>query len=321
MSDPVAAFGRLVLVPNTLDLGEAPVDIRDVLPDGVLRRAAGLRQWIVEDARSTRAFLKRVAAVHPLAVPLQAIRIDEIVRSPKGQAAHAVQAGQARAQAVMRGWLQCTQGPDGHDVGLLSEAGLPGVADPGAQVVALAHAMGIEVVALPGASSIALAVAASGMNGQRFAFLGYVSQDADARRDQLVAAEARSAAEGQAQVLIETPYRNDALLDALVRTLRPDTRLALSRGLTLPDARQRSDRIDQWRARPDASPWNGAPAVFVFEAHRAHRAPGAPDGRSGSTGTPRDGAGGTPGSRADRTDRTTRAPRSVGFAPSPRRRG
>lgn len=247
--------GRLLLVPNALDLGAAPVDLPQVLPLGVLQCAARLGHWLAEDARSTRAFLKRVHAVVPLQQPLQAIAIRELPRPPKGPA--------AAAAADWRDLLAPALA--GHDMGLISEAGLPAVADPGAQAVAAAHALAIPVVPLPGASALLLALAASGLNGQSFAFVGYLPQEPAARLTRLKELQALSRRHGQTQLLIETPYRNAALLEALLQGLADDTRLAVSCGLTLPDAWNRSDRVADWRRRPQRMP-DRVPAVFAFLA-------------------------------------------------------
>lgn len=247
--------GRLLLVPNTLDLGAEPVDIRQQLPLGVLQLAAGLSHWLAEDARSARAFLKRVHEVQPLAQPLQTIEVRELPRPPKGQAAAAPLAWpQLLAPALA-----------GHDLGLISEAGLPAVADPGAAAVAAAHALGIAVLPLPGASSLLLALAASGLNGQCFAFVGYLPQQAPQRAARLRELQVLSRRHGQTQLLIETPYRNAALLHALLHTLDADTRLSVSCGLGLPEGWTRSERIAGWRQRPQAMP-ERVPAVFAFLA-------------------------------------------------------
>ncbi|MBX3644864.1 MAG: SAM-dependent methyltransferase [Rubrivivax sp.] len=247
--------GRLLLVPNTLDLGAAPVDLQQVLPLGVLQCAARLGHWLAEDARSTRAFLKRVDAVVPLQQPLQAIAIRELPRPPKGQV--------VAAEPDWRELLAPARA--GHDLGLISEAGLPAVADPGAAVVAAAHRLAIPVVPLPGASSLLLALAASGLNGQSFAFVGYLPQEAAARLARLKELQAASRRGRQTQLLIETPYRNAALLGALLEGLADDTRLAVSCGLSLPDAWNRSDRVADWRRRPVQMP-DRVPAVFAFLA-------------------------------------------------------
>jgi len=251
--------GRLLLVPNTLDLGAEPVDIQQQLPLGVLQCAAQLRHWLAEDARSTRAFLKRVHAVVPLSQPLQTIDVRELPRPPKGSAATALTASDRIWRELLAPALA------GQDLGLISEAGLPAVADPGAAAVAAAHALGLTVVPLPGASALLLALAASGLNGQSFAFVGYLPQDAAGRSARLKELQALSRRSGQTQLLIETPYRNAAMLQALVDTLADDTRLAVSCGLSLPAGWTRSDRIAGWRRRPMSMP-DRVPAVFAFLA-------------------------------------------------------
>lgn len=244
--------GTLVLVPNTLDLGVAEVDLREVLPQGVIRRAAALRHWAAEDARSTRSFLKRVGAIEPLAVPLQAMDIRELPRPRKGSR-EAVSAQEW--QTLLAPALQ------GHDLGLISEAGLPAVADPGALLVAAAHAAGVPVLPLAGASSLLLALAASGLNGQSFAFVGYLPQEAAARAARIRELEALSRRLAQTQLIIETPYRNAALLAALVESLSPTTRLTVSCGLTLPEGWSRSAAVLAWRQQPAQMP-DRLPAVF-----------------------------------------------------------
>lgn len=248
--------GTLVLVPNALDLGADAVDLRDVLPDGVIRRAAAITHWAAEDARSARAFLKRVADVAPLVVPLQSMAITELPRPRKGS-------GEAIPAATWRALLQPAL--DGHELGLLSEAGLPAVADPGAALVDAAHAAGVPVLALPGPSSLLLALAASGLNGQSFAFVGYLPQEGPARNARLKELEALSRRTRQTQLLIETPYRNAALLAAMTAVLASDTRLCVSCGLTLPAGFNRSDTVAGWRARPQELP-DRLPAVFALLA-------------------------------------------------------
>jgi 16S rRNA (cytidine1402-2'-O)-methyltransferase len=251
--------GSLVLVPNALDLGAAPSDLRDLrdlLPEGVIRHAARLRHWAVEDARSARAFLKRVAAVAPLVVPLQEMAIAELPRPRKGS-------GEAVPAAQWHALLAPALA--GQELGLLSEAGLPAVADPGAALVQAAHMAGVAVLPLAGASSLLLALAASGLNGQSFAFVGYLPQDAGPRVARLRELEALSRRAAQTQLVIETPYRNAALLAAMTSTLAADTRLAVSCGLTLEGGWNRSDTVAGWRARPLQMPdrW---PAVFSLLA-------------------------------------------------------
>ena len=249
--------GRLLLVPNALDHGAEPLPIAELLPHGVLQQAAALAHWVVEDARSARALLKRVQAVVPLALPLQAIDIRELPRPPKGGAA-----GRAAAPD-WRALLAPTLA--GHDLGLLSEAGLPGVADPGAALVAAAHVAGVPVLPLPGASAIVLALAASGLDGQSFAFVGYLPQEPGARAVRIRELQAASRRLGQTQLMIETPYRNAALLRALLDTLDAGTRLSVSCGLTLPAGFTRSATVATWRAAPQTLP-DRLPAVFALLA-------------------------------------------------------
>ncbi len=249
-------IGTLLLVPNTLDLGAGAVALQSMLPLDVIQRAAGLAFWVVEDARSARAFLKRVDAVVPLARPLQATAIHEIPRPRKGSPEPVPPAAW---HALLAPALA------GHDLGLLSEAGLPAVADPGAWLVAAAHAAGVPVLPLPGASALLLALAASGLNGQSFAFVGYLPQEAAARAARLKELEALSRRAGQTQLMIETPYRNAVLLRALLASLAPQTRLSVSCGLTLPGGWTRTDTIAGWSARPATLP-DRLPAVFALLA-------------------------------------------------------
>jgi 16S rRNA (cytidine1402-2'-O)-methyltransferase len=220
----------------TLDLGiEPPPPLSAVLPMAVIQRAAGLTHWVVENAKSARAFLKRVDAVQPLVQPLQALHIVELPLATQG-----------------------------HDIGLLSEAGLPAVADPGAGLVAAAHRAGIAVDVLPGPSSITLAVAASGLQGQRFAFVGYLPTDAAQRTARVRALEAHSKREQQTQVAIETPYRNAALMAALIDALQPSTLLSVACGLTLPGGWCSTHTVAQWRLAPPRFESKHVPAVFCW---------------------------------------------------------
>ena len=248
--------GTLVLVPNTLDFGAEAGDLEQVLPLGVLRRAAALRHWVAENAKTTRAFLKRVDALVPLAQPLQSLLITELPRPRKGAPA-------GPPTDDLRPLLAPALAGD--DVGLISEAGMPAVADPGAALVEAAHRLGVPVLPLAGPNSLMLALAASGLNGQSFAFVGYLPVEAAARGARLKELEALSRRSGQTQLVIETPYRNPTLLDALLATLSGTTRLSVSCGLTLADGWTRSMTVAQWRAAPVALP-DRLPAVFAFLA-------------------------------------------------------
>jgi 16S rRNA (cytidine1402-2'-O)-methyltransferase len=264
------APGRLVLVPNTLDLGAVPEPIEQVLSTGVLRRAAGLQYWAVENAKTTRAFLKRVGEVLPLAQPLQALDIRELPRPRKGGAEKlSTAAAQAQASAEAQAWRALlAPALAGHDVGLLSEAGLPAVADPGATLVHMAHSLGVVVEPLPGPSSLTLGLAASGLNGQRFAFEGYLPQEASARAKRVRELELRSRQEQQTQLVIETPYRNSALLGALLQLLQPGTQLSVACGLTSAEGWCRTQRVSDWRRLSEAQRQlpDKLPAVFMWLA-------------------------------------------------------
>ena len=250
--------GRLFLVPTPLDHGcaeQTPLD--DVLPLGTIKKAAAIACWISENAKSTRAFLKRVDALVPLAQPIQTQQITELPREVHKKGDHA---GAARfdARPLLAPALQ------GQDVGLISEAGMPAVADPGSSVVRAAHQLGIEVLPLTGPVSLLLALAASGLNGQNFAFIGYLPQDASARTTQIQQISRAVQQSGQTRIVIETPYRNQVLLEALLSGLDGQLRLCVASGLTLPDADgARSASVAEWRqARWAVTP--KAPAVFLI---------------------------------------------------------
>lgn len=156
---------------------------------------------------------------------------------------------------------------DGRDLGLVSEAGCPAIADPGADLVALAHAEGFEVKPLVGASSILLALMASGANGQCFAFKGYIPADKDGRSGSLKALETRSRQANETQLFIETPYRNDALLADALAVLHPDTRLCVACDLTLPTQLIISKRVAEWRKMAELPNLKKRPALFVLHAN------------------------------------------------------
>jgi 16S rRNA (cytidine1402-2'-O)-methyltransferase len=250
------ALGRLYLVPAPLDFGcSTAVPLREVLPEGTIATAARLTHWICENAKSARAYLKRVGELQPLALPLQQQQIQELPREVHKKCDH------APAGVDARPLLQVALA--GHDVGLLSEAGMPAVADPGSSVVRAAHDLGLQVIPLVGPVSLLLALAASGLNGQNFAFVGYLPQDAALRTQRLKELEALALRTGQAQLFIETPYRNAALWQALLQSLKGSTRVAVATGLTLPDAACRSALASAWKHQ--AAPVTAdTPAVFAI---------------------------------------------------------
>ncbi len=247
--------GRLYLVPAPLDFGcDRQTALQQVMPAGTLQVAAQLEHWVCENAKTLRAYLKRVNELQPLSHQLQALQIQELPREVHKKGDHS---GHFDARPLLAPALQ------GHDMGLVSEAGMPAVADPGSSVVRAAHDMGLAVLPLVGPVSLLLALAASGLNGQNFAFVGYLPQDAVQRASQIRALESLALRTGQSQLFIETPYRNAALLQALLQTLQQNTRLAVSSGLTLDSAITRSESVKQWRQR-SAGPDNQTPAVFAI---------------------------------------------------------
>lgn len=251
----VPAHGRLFLVPAPLDFGcseQAP--LQDVLPEATLAAASRLQYWICENAKSLRAYLKRVDAVRPLAHPLQTLQVQELPRAVHKKGDHH---GQFDARPLLAPALS------GHDVGLVSEAGMPAIADPGSSVVRAAHTLGITVVPMVGPVSLMLALAASGLNGQDFAFVGYLPQEAVARAKRVRELESLVLRTGQTQLFIETPYRNTALMQTLREVLAHTTRLAVGSGLSLADAHTRSMTAAQWRNEAWA-PDNATPAVFAI---------------------------------------------------------
>jgi 16S rRNA (cytidine1402-2'-O)-methyltransferase len=235
------SLGNLVLVPAWLSEDTPP---QAVVPAPVLERIRALDSFVVEDAKSARRFL--AACAHPR--PMREIAMAELNEHTPGSA----------VAAMLAPALQ------GRDLGLLSEAGIPAVADPGALLVAAAHERGVRVVPLVGPSSIMLALEASGLEGQRFRFVGYLPVEANARRAAIAELERQSSRHGETQIFIETPYRNEALLADLLEACRGSSRLAVAADLTGAAESIRMDRIDAWRAR--AEPIGKRPAIYLLQA-------------------------------------------------------
>lgn len=256
MEGPAAPrLGTLYLVPAPLDFGcDRQTPLAQVMPAAALQVAARLEHWVCENAKTLRAYLKRVNELQPLSHQLQSLRIQELPRAVHKKGDHA---GQFDARPLLAPALQ------GHAMGLVSEAGMPAVADPGSSVVRAAHDMGLAVVPLVGPVSLLLALAASGLNGQNFAFVGYLPQEPAARTRRIRELESLALTTGQTQLFIETPYRNAALLQALLQTLQQDTRLAVSSGLTLAGAVTRSQPVRQW-PRHGGGPDSQTPAVYAI---------------------------------------------------------
>lgn len=234
-----ATKGRLYLVPAPLDFGcDTQSPLQDVMPIGTIHAAARLSHWVCENAKSTRAYLKRVNDIQPLAQTVQTQVIQELPREVHKKGDHG---GNFDARPLLAAALR------GQDIGLVSEAGMPAIADPGSSVVRAAHDLGIEVIVLTGPMSLMQALAASGLNGQNFAFAGYLPQDSSDRSQRIRELESLALKTGQTQLFIETPYRNAALLQALLQTLQGNTRLALSCGLTIETGWSRSAQVSQWK--------------------------------------------------------------------------
>lgn len=212
------------------------------LPPPALEIVRGLTDFVVENPRSARAFLSAVGMQRPIR-ELSLATLEE----------HTVAAQVPALLQPLR---------EGRSLGLLSEAGCPAIADPGAALVEAAHREGFQVRPLVGPSSIVLALMASGLQGQRFAFCGYLPRDAGEREARIRALEKRSRDEDETQVFIETPYRNDALLGALISVCRSSTRLCVAADLTLPTESVVSRPVSQWRASPGAI--GRRPAVFLL---------------------------------------------------------
>jgi 16S rRNA (cytidine1402-2'-O)-methyltransferase len=249
----------LYLVPTPLDFGCTPLaPLEDVMPLGTLTVAAGISHWIGENAKSTRAFLGRVNAVVALSVPVQSQSIETLPRAAHKKGDHLSDPASDKAMQLL-----LAPALAGHPMGLVSEAGMPAIADPGASVVRAAHGLGIQVRPLTGPVSLMLALAASGLNGQLFAFVGYLPVAADDRNKRIMQLQSMALQTGQTQLVIETPYRNQALLGALVNTLNPSMRLAVMAGATLAQECVHSASVGQWRQKPPALPLD-LPAVFAF---------------------------------------------------------
>ncbi|MEA3195089.1 MAG: rRNA (cytidine1402-2-O)-methyltransferase [Betaproteobacteria bacterium] len=221
-------MSTLYAIPTPL--GGSPAD---ALSEFSLKKIRALKDFAVENAKSARAFLGA------LGMPVRELNIEVLGDD---------------VSIHLRG----------RDLGLLSEAGCPAIADPGAKLVEAAHAAGYQVVPLVGPSSIVLALMASGLEGQRFAFCGYLPRESDERKKRIKELENRSRREAETEIFIETPYRNDALLAALLETCAESTRLCVAADLTLADEAIRSQSIAAWRREP--APLGKRPAVFLLLA-------------------------------------------------------
>ena len=236
------------LIKGTLYLIPVPLggdDLVSALPPGAVAIARTLETFVVENEKTARRFLGAIQPAKPLR-ELTLLALNEHT------AEHAL-------PALLAPLLQ------GRDVGLMSEAGCPGVADPGAQLVALAHRHNLHVAPLVGPSSILLALMASGLNGQRFAFLGYLPSDKAERVKKIKEIEDASRQRQETQIFIETPYRNGHLLQDLLATCQPHTRLCVACNLTAETERIISQAIRDWNKSPTPE-LHKQPAVFLLLA-------------------------------------------------------
>lgn len=233
--------GTLYLIP--VALGDSAWT--EFLPQRTREIACGLNHFVVENAKTARAELKRMGHL----LPLRELAIEQLAENPDG----------AQIELLLTPLMA------DHDLGLMSEAGCPGIADPGALLVRRAHEKDIRVVPLVGPSSLLLALMASGLHGQQFTFLGYLPAREPERSARIVELEKESRLRGQTQIFIETPYRNEALLQALLKVCAPATRLCLATDLTLAEERITTRRIAEWRvATPCAL--HHRPTVFLLSA-------------------------------------------------------
>ena len=215
--------GRLYLIPSPL----GDNDPSEVIPQPVLESLKRFRTFVVEEVRTARRYLSKAGLKGHIG-ELQFHELNEHTDA-----------------ATVEGYLRLFDG--GNDVALISEAGLPAVADPGAQLVALAHRHGIEVVPSVGPSSLMLALMASGLNGQSFAFCGYIPAKTDERRSRLKTLEKVSVQLRQTQILIETPYRNDSLFADILSVCSPSVRVCVAANITMPDAYIRTRKVSEWK--------------------------------------------------------------------------
>lgn len=232
--------GMLYLIPTPLGDGL----LQQIIPEGVRQVVSRLSHFVVEHPRTARRFLKQIGT----ALPLQQLQITVLDE-------HTPASGLAQLLDPVR---------RGKDLGLMSEAGCPAVADPGGALVRLAHAEGIRVIPLVGPSSILLALMASGLNGQDFCFHGYLPVKAAERTRAIAELERDSRSGGRTQIVIETPYRNRKLLDSLLQVCRGDTLLCIASNLTLADESVATRSLADWKKRlPDL---DGKPSLFLLQA-------------------------------------------------------
>ena len=232
--------GKLYMIPNTLGDSE----LSTVLPAIISETVSELRYFIVENVRNARRFIKKMKAD---------FNIDSSTFLLMDKHANTKE-----FESYLEPALQ------GHSIGVISEAGCPGIADPGAALTIIAHRKGIQVVPLVGPSSIFLTLMASGLNGQQFSFHGYLPIDKNQRIKKLKALEQKSMKNHTSHIFIETPYRNEQLLDVMKRTLNPATLLCLGKNITLENEWIKTQTIQNWRKMTVTL--HKEPAIFILQA-------------------------------------------------------
>ncbi len=230
--------GKIYMIPTTLG-GE---QINDVIPESVQQLIVGLRHFIVEDIKSARRYLRRVDRDFP---------IDDSVFFELNKRTEVKDLSRFLKPAI-----------EGHSIGVISEAGCPGVADPGAEIVAIAHEKGIRVAPLVGPSSILLALMGSGFSGQEFTFHGYLPKDRKERVKRLKDFEADTRRSGHTHLFMDTPFRNMNVLDDLLNELADTTQLCIASNITLPDESVWTMSVEKWREK--AYDLSKKPAMFLI---------------------------------------------------------
>lgn len=234
-------LGTLFLIPTPIS--EAPM--RFVIPEGNKEQLHNLTQFMVEKEKPARSALKKLELAHPI----QELKLHNI--------------GKYSESSDFESYFEPLF--NGEDMGLLSDAGCPGIADPGSELVKLAHQFEIKVIPLVGPSSIFLALMASGLNGQNFAFNGYLPVKDKERAKKLRDLEQHSVRTGQTQMFIETPYRNEQMFETLKKTLRPDTKLCMALDATAPNQYIKMMTVAEWKTHQHPS-FHKKPCVFLFQA-------------------------------------------------------
>lgn len=230
--------GHLILIPITL----GDTDPKETFPLSYKHTLTSIKYFIVENIRTTRRFLKQVNPE----IDIDSLTFYELNKHTD--------------RSKISGYLNAAE--KGYDIGMISEAGCPGVADPGAEIVIIAHERKIEVHPLIGPSSILLSLMASGLNGQNFAFVGYLPIKQPERSNYLKKIEKRVHFENQTQLFIETPYRNDKLLQDLTKTLDSKTMLCIACDLTMESEYIKTQSIGQWKKNLPSI--NKRPAIFLI---------------------------------------------------------